>query len=135
MSPEAGESRRELGTRTLEIEVQIRPGSPNPVFVRPITLTNSVGKVVWRCADLPAGAGLRIVFPDDPRGPFFSLKAVSESEVVGLGNRGPEETGREYLYTVAIAGTDPELAGEVTMHNEATEAIPNGEPEKPWDPP
>ncbi len=130
MSQEVGESRRKSGTKTLDVEVRIESGSPHPVRVRPITLTNSIGKVVWHCPDLPAGARLQIIFPDDPRGPFFSLAESTESQVIGLGNRGPGETSRRYVYQVRIGGINPELVGPGDLKNQATRPV-YGSPDPP----
>lgn len=115
MSQEARASRRHVGTQTLQVKVGFRPGSRNPIQVQPITLTNSIGKVVWYCPDLPEGARLQIVFPKDQRGPFMALRRYP-GEIVGLGNRGPDETSRKYTYKVRIRGigssseATPELA-------------------------
>lgn len=136
MSPEAATS-KPRGRRTLNVVVRLEPGASHPVHVRPITLTNSIARVVWRCPGLPPGARLQILFADDPRGPFFSLEE-SGGEVIGLGNRGPDDTSRKYAYTVKVGGgTHPPLQGPGRLTNHATEPLPGSidppdpEPPKP----
>jgi hypothetical protein len=109
--------------KTLRVTVHARAGAP-PIHPRTITLTNSVEKVVWRCLDLPSGATLQIVFRADPRGPFFLLESKG-SEVIGWGNRGPEETSRRYTYVASIqTGTVAKPVGSGNLKNNATKPVP-----------
>ena len=94
-------TRESRAKRTLRVSVHARPGYPQPVRPRGITLTDHVYKVVWECADLPPGGELLIVFQEDPRGPFFRME-FSGSRVTGYGNRGPAHTSRHYVYEARL---------------------------------
>ena len=146
MSPGTRESKRVPTKQTLRVEVKIKPGSkskPPRVRVRRITLDGSISKVVWYCPDLEDGTKLQIIFPGDPRGPFYVLEEASESgEVRGHGNRGLGDALEQYTYTVRISEISPpsvamaaslsdpmlgeteqELEGEGEMENTATDPV------------
>jgi hypothetical protein len=102
--------------------------------VRPqhITLTDQVSNVVWECADLPPGGELVIAFLGDPRGPFVRVES-SGNQVIGYGNRGPDDTSRHYEYEARVE-TDGavQLIGPGEVLNNATDPSPS---ERPLGPP
>ncbi|HSN86167.1 MAG TPA: hypothetical protein VL025_05380 [Thermoanaerobaculia bacterium] len=114
--------REQIAHRTLE--VTIRAQAECPEFIHPITLNNSVLGVIWKSDDLPPGARLKIYFSDDPLGPFFLLQYLG-NEVIGLGNRGLNETGiRKYTYEVKVqTATELRVVGTGSLHNVVTQPI------------
>lgn len=110
----------------LEVTVSGKLGDP---WISPqtVTLTNAVHTVRWRAVDLARGSRLEIHFAGDPRGPFVDLFAAqpAPSEVTGYGNRGPQDTEREYEYEVRIvrrAGLK-RVVGSGRVINNATKRI------------
>ncbi len=108
MSNERKESRNEQDERTaretLHVTVSAQPGAPEPIRPETITLNKGTLRVVWRCNDLPAGAGLQIVFRGDPSGPFSRLQS-KRNEVIGWVNRESEQTPGEYVYEARIVSS------------------------------
>jgi hypothetical protein len=122
---------------TLYVTVHARPGSSEPISPSIVTLTDAVGKVVWHCDDLAAGATLLIHFQEDPRGPFAFLRFVGK-RVVGYGNRGPASTSWTYHYEakIEIGGAVISVGGGTVQNTAAQPLTPTDPPiGPPWDNP
>jgi hypothetical protein len=117
------EQNEQAARETLEVTVSAQVDIRKPVDPESITLNNSVLRVVWRCPDLPSGASLQIIFEGDERGPFFSLESTG-TEVIGSGNRGPEDTEERYSYEAMVqSGAGMQSAGKGRLKNHATRPI------------